>query len=233
MNSRIHGVRVVNISTEDISHFIRDKVVLVIGAAGTIGSELSRQMVKFKPRQMILYDFNENDSYFLKMRLKEDHPAMDFKTVIGDIKDIGLLKNLYSKYRPQIVLHSAAHKHVPLMEDNPIAAVKNNIIGTRNLVYASEYCGVDRFVMISSDKAVNTTNVMGASKRIAEMLIQAKAKTSRTKFMAVRLGNVIGSRGSVVPIFKRQIKKGHKLTVTHPEVKRFFMTVSEDVQLVM
>ena len=227
------GRETVSINMEDIKTLIRNKVVLITGAAGTIGSELSRQIVKFNPRQLILYDLNENDIYFLEMELKSDYSYLKFKTVIGDIKDIGLLKNIFSKYKPHIVFHSAAHKHVPLMEENPIAAVKNNIIGTRNLIYASEHYMVDRFVMISSDKAVNPTNVMGASKRIAEIMIQAKAKTARTKFMAVRFGNVIGSSGSVVPIFKRQIEKGKEVTVTHPEVKRFFMTASEAAQLVM
>lgn len=227
------GREAVNINTEDIKSFIRDKVVLVTGAAGTIGSELARQISKFDPKQIILYDLNENDVYFLEMELKSDYPYLKFRTIIGDIKDIGLLKNTFSRYRPQIVFHSAAHKHVPLMEENPVAAVKNNVIGTRNLIYASEHYKVERFVMISSDKAVNPPNIMGASKRIAEMMIQAKAKTARTKFMAVRFGNVIGSSGSVVPIFKQQIEKGKSVTVTHPEVKRFFMTANEAARLVM
>lgn len=227
------GRETVEISTEDIKTLIRDKVVLITGAAGTIGSELSRQIVKFNPRQIILYDLNENNIYFLEMELKVNHPHLKFKTVIGDIKDIGLLKKTFSKYKPQIVFHSAAHKHVPLMEENPIAAVKNNILGTRNIIYASEHYMVERFVMISTDKAVNPTSVMGASKRIAEMIVQTKAKTARTKFMAVRFGNVIGSSGSVIPIFKQQIENGKPITVTHPEVKRFFMAASEAAQLVM
>lgn len=227
------GRETVNINTQDISLFLKDKVVLITGAAGTIGSELSRQIAMFNPRQMLLYDLNENNLYFLEMEIKSNYPHLEYKTIIGDIKDIGLLKNIFSKYRPHVVFHSAAHKHVPLMEENPIAAIKNNIIGTRNLVYASEHYGVERFVMISTDKAVNPTSTMGASKRIAEMMIQSKAKTARTKFMAVRFGNVIGSSGSVVPIFKQQIENGKPLTVTHPEVKRFFMTASEAAQLVM
>jgi FlaA1/EpsC-like NDP-sugar epimerase len=227
------GRETVEIDTEDIGAFISDKVVLITGAAGTIGSELSRQIIKFKPRQIILYDLNENNTYFLEIELKANHSYFKFKTVIGDIKDIGLLKNTFSKYRPEIVFHAAAHKHVPLMEENPIAAVKNNILGTRNLIYASEHYMVERFVMISTDKAVNPTSVMGASKRIAEMIVQTKAKTARTKFMAVRFGNVIGSSGSVIPIFKQQIENGKPITVTHPEVKRFFMVASEAAQLVM
>jgi FlaA1/EpsC-like NDP-sugar epimerase len=227
------GRETVEINTEDIGNFIRGKVVLITGAAGTIGSELSRQIVKFNPRQVIFYDLNENNIYFLEIELKANYPYFKFKTVIGDIKDIGLLKNTFSKYRPQIVFHAAAHKHVPLMEGNPIAAVKNNIIGTRNLIYASEHYMAERFVMISTDKAVNPTSVMGVSKRIAEMIVQTKAKTARTKFMAVRFGNVIGSSGSVIPIFKRQIENGKPITVTHPEVKRFFMAASEAAHLVM
>lgn len=227
------GRETVSINTQDISLLLNDKVVLITGAAGTIGSELTRQIAKFNPRQTILYDLNENNLYFLEMELKANYPSLEFKTIIGDIKDIGLLKRVFSRYKPMVVFHSAAHKHVPLMEENPIAAVKNNIIGTRNLVYASEHYGVERFVMISTDKAVNPTSAMGASKRIAEMMIQSKAKTARTKFMAVRFGNVIGSSGSVVPIFKKQIESGKPLTVTHPDVKRFFMTASEAVQLVM
>ena len=227
------GRETVEINTEDIAALIKDKVVLITGAAGTIGSELSRQIVKFSPKQVILFDLNENNIYFLEIELKANYSYFNFKTVIGDIKDIGLLKNTFSRYRPEIVFHAAAHKHVPLMEDNPVAAVKNNIIGTRNLIYASEHYMVERFVMISTDKAVNPTSVMGASKRIAEMIVQTKAKTARTKFMAVRFGNVIGSSGSAVPIFKQQIENGQPVTVTHPEVKRFFMVASEAAQLVM
>jgi FlaA1/EpsC-like NDP-sugar epimerase len=227
------GRGTVQIDTDEINAFTRDKTILVTGAAGTIGSEICRQIVKFSPKILILLDHNENDTCFLEMELKEKYPYLKFKAIIGDIKDIGLLKYVFSKYRPNIVFHSAAFKHVPLMEENPVAAVKNNIIGTRNFMYAAEHYNVESFVMISSDKAVNPTNIMGASKRIAEMMIQAKAKRARTKFMAVRFGNVIGSSGSVVPIFKRQIEKGGPVTVTHPNVKRFFMTASEAAQLVV
>lgn len=227
------GRKTISINTEDISTFLKGMVVLVTGAAGTIGAELSRQIAKFNPKLLILYDLNENDMYFLEIELKSNYPYLRFKTIIGNINDIGLLKSTFSSYRPQVVFHSAAHKHVPLMEENPIAAVKNNIMGTRNLIYASEHYGVERFVMISTDKAVNPTSTMGTSKRIAEMLIQAKAKVAKTKFMAVRFGNVIGSSGSVVPIFRQQIKNGKPITVTHPEVRRFFMTASEAAQLVM
>lgn len=229
------GRATVTIDNDDISSFLRDHVVLVTGAGGSIGSELCRQISEFSPRLLLLCDHNENDVYFLELELKEKFPNLALKTIIGDIRDIGLLKYMFSLYSPQVVFHSAAHKHVPLMEENPASAVKNNIIATRNLMYAAEHYGVGNFVMISSDKAVNPTNVMGASKRIAEMMIQAKAKTGtvRTKFMAVRFGNVIGSSGSVVPIFKSQIEKGGPVTVTHPEVKRYFMAASESAQLVI
>jgi len=228
------GRETVQINTKDLDSFIRDKVVLITGAGGSIGSELCRQIARFNPRMMILYDHNENHTHYLELELAENFPSLDFRTIIGDIKDIGLLKYTFSKYRPQIVFHSAAHKHVALMEENPVAAVKNNIMGTRNFMYAADHYGVESFVMISTDKAVNPTSVMGASKRIAEMIIQAKAQNkARAKFMAVRFGNVIGSSGSVVPIFKKQIENGGPVTVTDPEVKRFFMTASEAAQLVL
>ena len=227
------GRQTVEINTEDVLAFIKDKVVLVSGAAGSIGSELCRQIVKFKPRTLIFFDYNENDLYFLELDLKEKYRYLKIISIIGDIKDVGLLKHTFSKYKPNIVFHSAAHKHVPLMEENPAAAVKNNIIGTRNIMYASEHYGVKSFVMISTDKAVNPTSIMGASKRIAETMIQSKAQIAKTKFMAVRFGNVIGSSGSVVPIFKKQIEKGGPITVTHPEVKRYFMSASEAAQLVI
>ncbi len=227
------GREEINIDTKGVSDFLKDKTVLVTGAGGTIGSELCRQILPFSPRLLIMCDYNENDTYFLELELKDKFPFQKFKTIIGDIKDIGLLKSVFSKLRPQIIFHSAAHKHVPLMEENPTAAVKNNIIGTRNFMYAAEHYKVESFVMISTDKAVNPTSIMGASKRISEMMIQAKARTAKTKFMAVRFGNVMGSSGSVVPIFKRQIEKGGPVTVTHPEVRRYFMTAREAVQLVI
>ncbi|MCP4650718.1 MAG: polysaccharide biosynthesis protein [PVC group bacterium] len=227
------GRESINIDIKNINSFIQDKVVLVTGSAGTIGSELCRQIIKFKPRLLVLYDYNENDFYFLQLELRDKYPDIKLKTIIGDIKDLGLLNHIFSQFRPHIVFHSAAHKHVPLMEENPVAAVKNNVIGTKNFMNAVEHYGVERFVLISTDKAVNPTSIMGASKRIAEMMVQARTKTSQTKFMAVRFGNVIGSSGSAVLIFKKQIEKGGPVTVTHPDVKRFFMTASEAVQLVI
>lgn len=227
------GRQVVQIDENEIRSYIEGRCVLITGAGGSIGSGLCRQIVKFRPAQLILYDHNENDVYFLEVEFKTRYPQLEFKTIIGDIKDIGLLKHAFSRYRPQIIFHAAAHKHVPLMEKNPVAAVKNNIIGSRNFIYAADHYGVERFVLISTDKAVNPINIMGASKRITEMIIQAKAKKSKTKFMAVRFGNVIGSSGSVVPLFKKQIEEGGPLTITHPEAKRYFMSIEEAAQLVL
>lgn len=227
------GRESVKIDEIEIISYLKNKRVLVTGAGGSIGSELSRQIAKFSPENLVLLDNHENYVYYLGVEFFTKYPDLKYKTVIGDIKDIGLLKYVFSTYRPQVVFHAAAHKHVPLMEENPASAVKNNIIGTRNLIYASNHYKVERFVLISTDKAVNPTNVMGATKRIAEMILQAKAKVSKTKFMAVRFGNVIGSSGSVVSLFKKQIEEGGPITVTHPEVKRYFMSISEAAVLVL
>ena len=208
-------------------------MILITGAGGSIGSALCRQIVNFNPKEVILFDHNENDVYYLGIEFLTKHPQIKFRTIIGDIKDIGLLKNVFSLYRPQVVFHAAAHKHVPLMEENPVAAVKNNIVGSRNLIYAANHYKVERFILISTDKAVNPTSVMGITKRIAEMILQTKAKMSNTKFMAVRFGNVLGSDGSVVPLFKKQIEDGGPVTITHPDVKRYFMSVNEASQLVL
>ncbi|HEC70091.1 MAG TPA: polysaccharide biosynthesis protein, partial [Candidatus Omnitrophica bacterium] len=227
------GREMVEIDEREVSSYLKGKCVLITGAGGSIGSELTRQVASFGPSQLILLDYNENDVYFLSVELKQRYPQVSFKEIIGDVKDISLLKHIFSKFRPQIVFHSAAFKHVPLMETNPSSAVKNNIISTRNLIYASEHYGVESFVFISTDKAVNPTSIMGATKRIAEMLLQAKAKRSRTKFMAVRFGHVLGSKGSVVPLFKKQIEEGGPVTVTHPEAERYFMSIKEAVELVL
>lgn len=227
------GREAVKIDESEIANYIYDKKILVTGAGGSIGSELCRQIVSFSPRKIILFDHNENDVYFLLVEFKTKYPHIKIKTVIGDISDVGLLKQTFSQYSPQIVFHAAAHKHVPLMEENPAAAVKNNIIGSRNLIYAASHYKVERFVAISTDKAVNPINVMGMSKRIAEMILQSKAKNSRTKFMAVRFGNVIGSNGSVVPLFKKQIEEGGPITITHQDAERYFMSVKEAALLVL
>jgi len=217
----------------EIKDYLFDKVVLITGAGGSIGSALCRQIVKFNPKEILLFDHNENDVYYLELEFLTKYRHINFKTIIGDIRDIGLLKSTFSFYKPQVVFHAAAHKHVPLMEENPAAAVKNNIIGSRNLIYAANHYKVERFILISTDKAVNPTSVMGMTKRITEMILQAKAKISKTKYMAVRFGNVLGSDGSVIPLFKKQIEEGGPLTVTHPEVKRYFMSVNEAAQLVL
>lgn len=227
------GREVNRVDEEKIAAYIKNKIILVTGAGGSIGSALCRQIIRYDPKLLLLFDHNENDIYFLEVEFKSKFSGIPVQPIIGDIKDVGLLKHVFSKFRPQVVFHAAAHKHVPLMEENPSAAIKNNVIGTRNLIYASEHYQTERFVLISTDKAVNPSSVMGASKRIAEIVLQAKAKNSRTKFMAVRFGNVIGSDGSVIPLFKKQIEEGGPVTVTHPEVKRFFMSAQEAAELVL
>ncbi len=227
------GRETVNIEESEIKKYLRNKRILITGAAGSIGSELCRQVAYFSPAQLVLVDHNENNLYFLIIELKAKFPGLNIKPVIGDINDIGLLKRIFPEHKPQVVFHAAAYKHVPLMEDNPVAAVKNNTFGTRNIMYASNHYRVERFVLISTDKAVNPANIMGLSKRIAEILLQAKAKRSKTKFMAVRFGNVLGSDGSVVPLFKKQIAEGGPLTITHPDAARYFMSIKEAVLLVL
>jgi FlaA1/EpsC-like NDP-sugar epimerase len=227
------GRETVMINEKEIKDYLFEKVVLVTGAGGSIGSALCRQIVNFSPREILLFDHNENDVYYLGIEFLTKYRHIKFKTIIGDVRDIGLLKSVFSLYKPEIVFHAAAHKHVPLMEENPAAAVKNNIIGSRNLIYAANHYKVERFIFISTDKAVNPTSVMGMTKRIVEMILQSKAKISRTKYMAVRFGNVLGSDGSVIPLFKRQIEEGGPLTITHPEVKRYFMSINEASQLVL
>ncbi len=227
------GRETVNINESEIGGYLKEKVILVTGAAGSIGSELCRQIAIFSPKAIILIDHNENNLYFLNIELRARFKRLQIRLVIGDINDIGLLKEVFSTYRPQVVFHAAAYKHVPLMEENPIAAFKNNVLGSRSLIYASHHYNVEKFVLISTDKAVNPINIMGISKRFAEMFLQAKSKRSRTKFMAVRFGNVLGSDGSVVPLFKKQIDAGGPITITHPETTRYFMSIKEAVLLVL
>ena len=227
------GRETVRIDTEQIGHYLKDRVVLVTGAGGSIGAELCRQVAGFSPKEIIFFDHYENNLYFLVMDFKTRYPQVNARSIIGDVRDVGLLISVFKSYKPQVVFHAAAHKHVPLMEENPTAAVKNNVDGTRNMIYASHHYGAECFVLISTDKAVNPANVMGMSKRIAEMVLQNKAAKSRTKFMAVRFGNVLGSAGSVVPLFKRQIEDGGPITITHPDVKRYFMSIKEAVMLVL
>ncbi|SFD67390.1 NDP-sugar epimerase, includes UDP-GlcNAc-inverting 4,6-dehydratase FlaA1 and capsular polysaccharide biosynthesis protein EpsC [Lentibacillus persicus] len=224
----------VDMDIESISESITGKVVLVTGAGGSIGSEIARQITAFNPKQLILLGHGENSIYDIEMELKEHSGSrINFRTEIADIQDESKMMTVMRRYQPDVVYHAAAHKHVPMMERNPEEAVKNNIIGTRNTAQAADRCNVGVFVMISTDKAVNPTSVMGASKRLAEMIVQHINKTSNTKFVAVRFGNVLGSRGSVIPLFKKQIEKGGPVTVTHPDMVRYFMTIPEASRLVI
>jgi len=229
------GREQVQLDTEGISDYVTDKIVLVTGAGGSIGSEICRQISNFHPSKLILLGHGENSIYSIEMELKEKYgtSGIQFITEIADLQDAEKMALVMSTYQPDVVYHAAAHKHVPLMERNPEAAVKNNLIGTMNVAKAASWIGVGTFVMISTDKAVNPTSVMGATKRLTEMIIQNMDSTSKTKFVAVRFGNVLGSRGSVIPLFKKQIEKGGPVTVTHPDMVRYFMTIPEASRLVI
>ena len=248
---------------DEVFAYVRNKVVLITGV-GSIGSELARQIASHNPKQLILFDVYENNAYDIQLELRKKYPNLDLVTLIGSVRDSRKMFDLFKKYRPQIVYHAAAHKHVPLMEDSPCESIKNNAMGTYKTAYAAMVHGCEKFVLISTDKAVNPTNIMGASKRLCEMIIQAFAakikdgkayeipqlftheedivekpeikealKTTQTEFVAVRFGNVLGSNGSVIPIFKRQIEAGGPVTVTHPDIIRYFMTIPEAVSLVL
>ncbi len=248
---------------DEVFAYVRNKVVLITGV-GSIGSELARQIASHNPKQLILFDVYENNAYDIQLELRKKYPNLDLVTLIGSVRDSRKMFDLFKKYRPQIVYHAAAHKHVPLMEDSPCESIKNNAMGTYKTAYAAMVHGCEKFVLISTDKAVNPTNIMGASKRLCEMIIQAFAakikegkayeipqlftherdmiekpeikealKTTQTEFVAVRFGNVLGSNGSVIPIFKRQIEAGGPVTVTHPDIIRYFMTIPEAVNLVL
>ncbi len=227
------GREPVKIDVKEAEAYLANSVVLVTGGAGSIGGELCRQIVRFGPKKLIVLDHNENDTYYLLLELKAKYPDLDLVIIIGDIKDAPLIDYLFADYKPDVVFHAAAHKHVPLMQENITAAVSNNVTGSKNLIHAAEKHGVKRFVLISTDKAVDPTGIMGTTKRIAEMVMQSACQSCHTKFMAVRFGNVIGSNGSVAPIFRKQIEAGGPVTVTHPEATRYFMSVSEAVKLVM
>lgn len=227
------GREPVRLDLDGISSYLNDKVVLVTGAGGSIGSELSRQIASFGPKSMLLLGHGENSIYTIEMELRITFPDLQVMPIIADIQDRVRIEEVFRLYRPQAVFHAAAHKHVPLMERNPAEAVKNNVFGTKNVADMAEKFGAERFVLISSDKAVNPSSVMGTTKRIAEMYIQSLNGKRRTKFSAVRFGNVLGSRGSVIPLFKEQIKRGGPVTVTHPDMVRYFMTIPEAVQLVI
>ncbi len=255
----------IRVDLREVFDFLNGKTVLVTGGGGSIGSELCRQIAAHEPKKLIIFDIYENNAYDIQLELREKHPELDFETLIGSVRDSRKLFSVFGTYRPDIVFHAAAHKHVPLMEDSPCEAIKNNAVGTYKTAYAAMVHGCSRFVLISTDKAVNPTNVMGASKRLCEMIIQsfdAKIKAGkaheipqlfthvgeenadkdgtgsvfrnvRTEFVAVRFGNVLGSNGSVIPIFKKQIAKGGPVTITHPDIIRYFMTIPEAVSLVL
>ncbi|MFC0269965.1 polysaccharide biosynthesis protein [Metabacillus herbersteinensis] len=229
------GREPIELDISSISEFVTNKVVLVTGAGGSIGSEICRQISRFAPRTLILLGHGENSIYSIEMELKETFKdtEVEFITEIADLQDATKILSIMNHHHPDVVYHAAAHKHVPLMERNPEEAVKNNVIGTRNIAQAASRFDVGTFVMISTDKAVNPTSVMGATKRLAEMLVQYFDQTSRTKFVAVRFGNVLGSRGSVIPLFTKQIQKGGPVTVTHPDMVRYFMTIPEASRLVI
>ncbi len=227
------GRETVNLNVKEISGYLEGKIVMVTGGGGSIGSELCRQIARFKPRRIIALDIYENTLFELTNEMKKKYPALEFEAVIGSVRDMARLNRVMGQFKPHVVFHAAAHKHVPLMEGNSCEALLNNVLGTKNMIEISEKYAVQKFVMISTDKAVNPTNVMGASKRIAEMIIQEKSKTSATTFVAVRFGNVLGSNGSVIPIFRKQIEDGGPVTVTHKDITRYFMTIPEAVQLVI
>ena len=256
------GREQVELDLEPVFKFLHGKTVLVTGGGGSIGSELCRQIAAHEPERLIIFDIYENNAYDIQNELKKKYPGLRLTVLIGSVRDSGRLQAVFSKYKPQIVYHAAAHKHVPLMEDSPCEAIKNNAIGTYKTAYAAMKNGCERFILISTDKAVNPTNIMGASKRLCEMVIQTfdymiknhreselvkltahldsdavagddKGFTAKTQYVAVRFGNVLGSNGSVVPLFRKQISEGGPVTVTHPDIVRYFMTIPEAVSLVL
>ncbi len=252
------GRDIVKVNSEEIGNYVCGKTVLVTGGGGSIGSELCRQIASHKPKLLIIFDIYENNAYDIQNELKHNYPDLNLEVLIGSVRDSKRVDNIFEKYRPDLVYHAAAHKHVPLMEDSPCEAIKNNVIGTFKTAYAAVKYGTKRFVLISTDKAVNPTNIMGASKRLCEMVIQTFDKLikndctnklskvencfsckgvnkleNKTEFVAVRFGNVLGSNGSVIPLFKKQIEQGGPVTVTHPDIIRYFMTIPEAVSLVL
>ena len=223
----------VRVELGEIQDYVRGKVILVTGGGGSIGSELCRQLAEKEPKQLIIFDIYENNAYDIQQELRQRHPELNLVTLIGSVRDEERVRMVFEKYHPQLVCHAAAHKHVPLMEENPNEAIKNNVMGTWHVARAADTYGAEAFILISSDKAVNPTNVMGASKRICEMIVQVMGKKSATRFAAVRFGNVLGSNGSVIPLFRKQIEHGGPVTVTHRDIIRYFMTISEAVSLVL
>lgn len=227
------GRQPVKITTEKIGRYVSDKVVLVTGGGGSIGSELCRQIAANGVRQLIIFDIYENNAYDIQQELRSKYPNQDLVVLIGSVRNGRKVNSVFAKYRPDIVYHAAAYKHVPLMEDSPNEAIKNNVFGTYKVALAADRFGASKFVLISTDKAVNPTNIMGASKRMCEMIIQMFSNHSKTEYVAVRFGNVLGSNGSVIPLFKKQIEAGGPVTVTHPDIIRYFMTIPEAVSLVL
>ena len=223
----------IKLDNNNIESLIKDKTILVTGGGGSIGSELCRQIMKYKPERLVMLDIYENSLYDIEIELKSKYPKSKVNAVIASIRDKKRLKEIFEKYNPYLVFHAAAHKHVPLMENSPLEAIKNNVFGTYNVVNTCDEFKVKKFILISTDKAVNPTNIMGATKRLCEMIVQAKNKISETEFVAVRFGNVLGSNGSVVPLFKKQIAEGGPVTVTHKDITRFFMTIPEAVELIL
>ena len=231
--NRLLDRKEIRLDLEFVKGFLKDKTVLVTGGGGSIGSELCRQIAKCDARRLIVFDIYENSAYYVHNELTSMYPELDVVTLIGSVRDEVRVESIIAQYRPDMIYHAAAHKHVPLMENSPCEAVKNNVFGTLNVVRAADKHGVGRFILISTDKSVNPTSVMGATKRICEMIVQSYARTSKTEFSAVRFGNVLDSNGSVVPLFRRQIAEGGPVRVTHPDVSRYFMTIPEAVSLVL
>lgn len=223
----------VHVNLNEVMDYVSGRVIMVTGGGGSIGSELCRQIAKHSPKQLIIFDIYENNAYDIQQELLREQPKLDLVVLIGSVRDENRINSIFEQYRPEIIYHAAAHKHVPLMEGSPNEAIKNNVLGTYNMVRMADKWNAKRFVQISTDKAVNPTNIMGASKRICEMIIQTYNKESDTEYVAVRFGNVLGSNGSVIPLFKKQIAEGGPVTVTHPEIIRYFMTIPEAVSLVL
>lgn len=227
------GREQIEVDLDSITGYVRNKVVLVTGGGGSIGSELCRQIARNLPKQLIIFDIYENSAYDIQQELIKKYPELDLKVLIGSVRNTNRVNSIFETYHPDIVYHAAAHKHVPLMEDSPNEAIKNNVLGTWKVAEAAMTYHTKKFVMISTDKAVNPTNIMGATKRICEMIVQSYNGKSETEFVAVRFGNVLGSNGSVIPLFKKQIEAGGPVTVTHPDIIRYFMTIPEAVSLVL
>ena len=223
----------IKLDNKNIGKLIENKVVLVTGGGGSIGSELCRQIMKFNPKELVIVDIYENNLYDIEQELRMNYPEAKIDAIVASVRDKERLNEIFEEFRPYLVFHAAAHKHVPLMETSPLEAIKNNVFGTYNVVNCADEYNVKRFILISTDKAVNPTNIMGATKRLCEMIVQAKNKVSKTEYAAVRFGNVLGSNGSVIPLFKKQIASGGPITVTHKDITRFFMTIPEAVSLVL